>query len=299
MAEPRDLENAAAGASTALAHYLLRTSIRSARTIHLFEQVIGCVARKQLDPESLRETLTRTLESRGSVLAMKTAESHARFFGALATTTWLPADETEAPPFEPPPFEIDDPIGWFGKLAACAAGRNARAAFPDRPSLATFLKHGVPEHLADVARNWFELLGELEDSRGAFMEEYLQAVLANVRPIGFHAGVLDLAAPLGQLSSTELVLGNERGERISIRCAVSDIRRADGVGPAFPPAIMVTPAELLLDPDADAAVRLSLTLDEAIYVPNAPYIGALHILRDGQPHADVPLRITASARAPV
>src|SRR3954454_1366543 len=244
MAETHDLASPAAAASTAIAHYLLGASVRSARTLHLFEQVVGCVARQQLDPDALRDMLTRTLEASGAAFATKAAESKARFLASLSTSTWLPADDAAPPAFEPA-----DPIGWFGKLGAYAAERNARATLPDRQSMGTFLKNKVPEHLGQVARGWFELLGELEELRAGFMEEYLQAVLAKVRPIGFHAGVLDLAASLGQISSAELHLENERDERVSIRCAASDVRRADGIGPAFRPDISVSPLELLLEAD--------------------------------------------------
>jgi hypothetical protein len=291
MAESPELSAAAAQANTALTHYLLRAAVHSARTQQLFEQVIGCVARKQLDPDMLRDALTQALHARGADFVTKAAALNARFFATLATSSVLPAAD-----IAPPPFEPANPIGWLEELALYAVERHTRAVVPDRQSMAVFLKQGVPEHLGHVSQSWFALHGELEMLRADFMEEYLHDVLTKVRPIGFHAEVLDLAAPLGQLSSTELILTNDRDERISICCAVGDIRRADGVGPAFRPEISVSPAELLLDTDADAAVRLSLHLDETIYEGNAPYIGALHIRRDGQPHSDVPLRIIARPR---
>src|SRR5689334_7589199 len=101
MAEIHDLASPAADVSTAIAHYLLRASIRSARTLHLFEQVVGCVARHQLDPDALRDMLTRTLEARGAAFVTKAAESKARFLAGLSTSTWLPADDVAPPAFEP------------------------------------------------------------------------------------------------------------------------------------------------------------------------------------------------------
>jgi hypothetical protein len=311
MAESGDFANAAAEASTAYAHYLLRASIRSTRTLLLAEQVLGCVARRQLAPETLRGTLTRLLEDRSAESTAKAAELIARFFGGLATSAAsLPAD-----PAAPPEFDPVDPIGWFHELGKYAAERNTRAVQdyqsllarcaagemkPNelRQTMAAFYKRGVAEQLGHVARLWFELLGGLEGLSAHFAEEYFQAVLASAQPLGFDSGVLDLAAPLGQITSTVMYLENKRQERSVIRCAVSEVRRADGVGSVFMPAVTVAPAELLLDRDAEAAVRLSLRLDEKIYEADVPYIGALHILRDGDSRLDVPLRITASAKEP-
>jgi len=44
-------------------------------------------------------------------------------------------------------------------------------------------------------------------------------------------------------------------------------------------------------------VRLSLTLDAATYEPDADYIGAVHVIRHGEPQLDVPMRIRATAPA--
>jgi hypothetical protein len=309
--ESRDFANAAAESSTAYAHYLLRASIQSARTLHLAEQVLGCVARRQLAPEALRETLTRLLRNRGAESTAKAAGLIARFFGGLAASAaHLPVDAAPPPVFDPA-----DPIGWFRKLGAYAVERNTRAVQdyqsliarlaagemkPNelRQTMSEFYNRGIAEQLGQVARLWFELLGGLEDLSAHFAEEYLQAVLANAQPVGFDSDVLDLAAPLGQITSTVIYIENTREERSAVRCAVGEVRRADGVGSAFLPDVTVAPAELLLDRDGEAAVRLSLRLDETVYEADVSYIGALHILRDGESRLDVPLRITASEKEP-
>lgn len=309
MAESYDFASAAAESSMAYTHYLLRASVHSARTLHLFEQVLGCLARRQLAPETLRETLTQVLQNRGAESTARAAELSARFFtGLAANAAYLPADAAAAPELDPL-----DPAGWFRKLGAYAVERNTRAVQeyqallarlaagemkPNeiRQPMAAFYKSGVAGQLGQVARLWFELLGGLEDLSGQVAEEYLQAALAQAQPLGFDSGVLDLAAPLGQTASTVMHIENTRDERAAVRCAAGDVRRADGVGAAFLPDVAVDPAELLLDRGAEAPVRLSLRLDEAVYEAGVPYIGALHILREGEPRLDVPLRITASAR---
>ena len=54
---------------------------------------------------------------------------------------------------------------------------------------------------------------------------------------------------------------------------------------------MVDPDGLMLDPSQEGSVRLSVVLDTAVYEPGADYIGAVYIIRHGEPRLDVPLRI--------
>lgn len=307
MAGSRDVAEGAAEISTAFLHYLLHASFQSASTLRLYEQVLGCVARRQLAPETLREMLTQALHNRGADSAAKAAELGAQFFAGLATSAaWPPVDA--AAPHE---FDAADPTGWFRRLGTDAMERATRAVQEYQSLLArlaagamtpnevrttrvAFYDRGVAERLGHVARLWFELLGGLEDLQGRFAEEYLRSALAKARPVGF-GDVLELAAPLGQTVSTVMHLENTRDGRASIRCAVGAVRRADGVGPAFVPDVTISPAQLLLDGEAEAAVQLSLHLDEAVFEADAPYIGTLHFLRDGEAHLDMPLWITASA----
>jgi hypothetical protein len=51
----------------------------------------------------------------------------------------------------------------------------------------------------------------------------------------------------------------------------------------------------MLDPEQEGSVRLSLTLDAAIYTAGADYVGAVQVLRHGEPRLDLPLRIRAAA----
>jgi hypothetical protein len=75
---------------------------------------------------------------------------------------------------------------------------------------------------------------------------------------------------------------------------VTDVRRADGVGPAFAPDVSFAPAALELAPGEEASVALTLRLDERNYAPNALYVGTLQITGSGDPRLEVPLRIMAN-----
>jgi hypothetical protein len=315
MPESRDWAQASTDWSTAYQHYLLRAAAQSARTLHLYEQVIGCVARRQLSPAVLREGLTEFLRDHGGQAAARTAALSARFFAGLASAAFLAMDDAgdEIPLPEVDPSDLarsferlgaysmranERALRWYGsQLATLAAGEMAPAQF--RKAMAAAYGRVAAARLTRVAHLWFELLAGLEEIRTPFLDSYLLAALRKANPIGFDADsdfIVDLRAPLGATTSAEVRLENTRAEPAIIRCAVSEVRRADGVGRAFAPRIAIAPAELRLDRDGQSGVRLSLLLDENVFEADAPYVGLFHIFRDAEPSLDVPLRITATAK---
>jgi hypothetical protein len=142
---------------------------------------------------------------------------------------------------------------------------------------------------------YFDLLNGLTDVRVRYEEEYLKGVLATANRLDQDTSfVLNLSAPLGSTVTAALALANSREERAHIRCTVTDVRRADGVGPAFHPQITITPAELDLEPGEEASLRLSLQLTAADYDPEALYVGAVRVIAQDELHLEVPLHITAT-----
>ncbi len=307
MTEFRDFPSAAADISTAYAHFVLRTTAHSERTMHLCEQVIGCVARRQLNPDSLQQSLAEFVREHASQSAALTTAAAARLLAGLASSEFLPADSNEPLP----DFDFSDLTVCLQRLGDHTAGRNARALAAYQEQLAEVaagkmttykFRRGIGKQynrvvtgeLTRVARLWFDFLGDLEDIRARFAEQYLLAELRNVAPLGFDASVVELTGPINTTSSAEISVENTGAGRSLIQCSVSDVRRADGIGPAFAPEVVLTPAELLLDRGRDASLRLSLRLDETIYQPGVPYIGVLHLVRAGEPRLDLPLRIRPS-----
>jgi hypothetical protein len=308
MAESRDFPGAADDISTAYARFLLRTAAHSTRGMHLCEQVIGCVARRQLTPDSLQASLAQFMQQHADPAAAQTAAAAARFFAGLVSTALLPADPDDLPPDVDP----TDLTATLGRVADNSAQRNARAMeayqaligevaagrmtpYKFRRAIGKQYEQFVAGELTRVARLWFEFLADLEDARGSVAEPYLLGELRNAGPLGFDADVVELAGPMNATGSAELSVENTGGGRDVIRCTVGDVRRADGIGPAFLPDIVLTPDELVLDQGRAASLRLSVRLDETIYDAGVPYIGALHFLRDSAPRLQMPLRITSHA----
>ena len=82
-----------------------------------------------------------------------------------------------------------------------------------------------------------------------------------------------------------------------VSCLATAVRRADGVGPAFVPAIALTPLEDTVRPGEELRVTTALSLDPGVYEPDVLYIGALRLMRQQSLHLEVPLHITATRSA--
>jgi hypothetical protein len=286
--------------SAAYAHYLLRAAQQTARTQSLSYLVLQRVSRGELSPATLRDALTAFAERRGGDYGTRVANASARFFSGLVQI----AVGARTPP--PPPYDPADPYGWYQRLTAYAADVQQRSLDAYREqleraargdgsaSVAEEYTRRAHEQVEALGRLYFELLETIGAIGAAGEEEFLRTVLANA-PADRDAPVVELTAPLGASASAVVSLENTRTDPAVIRCLVTDVRRADGIGPSFVPEIVVDPDGLMLDPEQEGSVRLSLTLDAAIYTAGADYVGAVQVLRHGEPRLDLPLRIRAAA----
>jgi hypothetical protein len=216
------------------------------------------VSRGRLSPATLQDSLARFTRARGGEYTRTLTELNARFFDGLVQ---LSVERV------------------------------------DRPADST--AESVVEHLGRITRLYFDLLNGLTDVRTSYEEQYLREVLATANQPGQSTPLeINLIAEVGETTSSSFSVANDSQTRAIIRCTTTDVRRADGVGPAFSPAIAIAPDELVLDPGQEASVRLGLLLDASVYEPDALYVGDLHISRTGEPRLDVPLRVTALQIAP-
>jgi hypothetical protein len=151
------------------------------------------------------------------------------------------------------------------------------------------------EFVDQVTRLSFALLNDLTDVRTKYQEDCLREALSIGTPAGGHA--ITLVAEIGTTASASLSVAGTAPSRTTVRCIATDVRRADGVGPAFVPAIVITPNVLEVDPGAEAVVAISLPLDDSLYQPDALYVGDLQIVLGSESRIDVPLRITATRPA--
>lgn len=147
---------------------------------------------------------------------------------------------------------------------------------------------------ARITRLYFELLTRFTDLQTTQIDDCLRALL-DAADAG--SGALALRAPLGDTAASSLIVENSSSEPLLVSCLATAVRRADGVGPAFVPAIAMTPLEDTVGPGEELRVTTSLSLDPDVYEPDVLYIGALRLMRQQSVHLEVPLHITATRSA--
>jgi hypothetical protein len=243
---------------TSYADYLARATGRSASTAHLFRQVLDCSARRQLtaaafDGADRSPPEDDEMDQGGGIAAS------ARFFEALEAVGAARARELAD-------SVMSDPAG------------------PD-PRLV--------EHVRRVNGLAFELLNQLGDAAARHEAQWLRGLLASASGTALSASDgLRLDGRVGDAASALLSVENSSGAPVVIRCAASDVRRADGVGPAFAARLGIAPRETALKPGEQTAIRVTVGLDSTVYEPDAEYVGTLSVFRDDHPRLDVPIRIS-------
>ena len=217
------------------------------------------------------------------------------------------------PEIQPPHFHPAESARWFQQLAEYAGLLNARALKTYRLQLdrvaageatpaevqqtaSEFLGNQLPHSLQHAGQLYLDLMNGLTEIRAAYEEDYFHSILAtadgrDVEP----QVVLNLAGPHGGTASASLAVANVTHQPAIIRCTATEVRRADGKGPAFAPHIVVTPEELQLDPGEEGTLQLSLELEKDRYDEAALHVGSLYITGQGDEPLEVKLRITAVA----
>ena len=281
-------ENGSAEWPVLYSQYLTRTASQSARTLELFQEVMDCVARNELASTVLQDALPSFVQARGATYTNQLTEISLRFFSGMIQFSSAYSDELAAlvipeatlSPLQPPQFDMADPSKWYQQLNDYASQLTTRAMTAYQLLLenvaagtvpptrfqevsSTYVERHLPEHLRRLGTLYFGVLNGLNDLRSGFEEEFLTGVLASAKRVDQETPfVLTLSAPLGEIASASMSMANTENELAIIRCAVNDIRRADGVGPAFIPKLIVTPDELRLRPGDEASLTLSLRLDD-------------------------------------
>jgi len=306
------------------AEYLMRAARQSARTLELYQEVMDCVTRNELAPTVLQDMMAAFMQARGTDYTNKMAEIATRFFGDMVQFGTAYADEmaelvlpgSSLPPIPPAAFDMSDPTRWYQQISDYAGELSARAAqvygtvlehvaagevTPGRfqELSAQYSERRLPQHLQRLGALYFDVLNALNDLRAAYEEEYLTGVLATARRANQGTDfALDLVGPLGGVASASVALTNTNPESAVVQCSTTEVRRADGVGPAFDPNMTISPNGLRLRPGEEVSVALSLRLDEGRYEPGALYVGVLNIAMLGESRLNVPLRIKATAADP-
>ena len=204
----------------------------------------------------------------------------------------------------PPAFDPADTVGWYARLTEYAANRSeeivsaVRAAVGARDARSTDTAAdagaAAVARLADV---FLSLMSRVDGINAAYGSRYLEELLAMGRPAE-HAGTSARArAQLGEAATIKIAVCNTTVSTATVRCVMTDLRRSDGVGPAFEPIATITPSHFSLAAGQEEAVTVSIALEEPAFVPGPIYSGSIRILGIGDGLLDVPIEIRASVAA--
>jgi hypothetical protein len=135
--------------------------------------------------------------------------------------------------------------------------------------------------------------------RAAYEETYFRGLLAKASPDGAEPLVtVTLAGPSGSTATASLSITNTTGQRAQISRRVGDLRRPDGVGPSFVPAIAFAPDTLELGPNDEGTLTLSLQLDAERYDADVLYTGSLSLMGGSDVPLEIELRVLATRPGP-
>lgn len=306
--------------------YLERSMARAGRTQDLNREVIRRVAAGQLAPWTLESQLGTFAATRAASYSQQIANVTMAFLAGLIQTgsTYsrelvravlpgaVPAPEAVAPEFDPA-----GSADWFGDLTVFAARENARVtamlrlvmekvaagelAPADAEQLSSkFHAEHLPDSTSRLIELYLDLLTGLEEVHASFSEEYLRTVLGTPPGEAAHPdGAVEVDALLGEPTSVRFAVTNTDLEPAVVTCALSGIRRADGVGPAFDPAVSTSPGRLELAPGAEATVELTIRADADHFQPGVPYDGVFRVASPTRTLLELPLRIRGRVPEPV
>jgi hypothetical protein len=303
MAESRDFTSAEAATSAACARYLLHSALDATEQLHRYQQLMGAVARGQISPARVERHITHAAHS--SAAADEAERAVAAFVDSFTHCCFVPSEAAMTADDTRDADELDERMdarvimrhqhaldAFTAQIAALAEPTVSAGA---RRRALTRVQHASANQLiSDAAAQWFTVLSAIGSAQSRTLAPALLDVLRQTQPVGFDGHVVELAGRISEHTSTSIAIENERDSATSVQFSVSDVRRADGVGPAFASAIAITPEQVFLDAHAGSAVTLSVALDAKRFTPGASYVGALRVVHDDGVILEIPLRITTS-----
>jgi hypothetical protein len=296
--------------------YVERTAESARTTRDVYDGLLGRVAAGELDPKSLDRGLNHFLQSRGPEYASAIFELSVRFLagvvdaGQRATCECvqeIAPEAVEMPLVAPPAFAAEAREEWLPQLLDFAARVRAAQtttlrALIDRSGGGdldgdTVERAGggsgaddVPDGIARLADLYFDLLSGLDEANADFGIDYLRTVERHhLRP-----DAIDLDGAAGTPVDVRFVVSNHEPVATAVQCSMTDVRREDGVGPAFEPTVVITPEAFDLAPHADAEVACSILLSDAFH-PDATYVGDLRVTTGSEALLRIPVRLRVTA----
>jgi hypothetical protein len=295
--------------------YVDRKVASSLATREGYSRLLDRVATGDVDPKVLDQSLNWFWHAHGPDHAMAITDLTMRFFTEVVQLACDHsrglidelAPETATPDrIAPPDVDPADWTSWLSRLTDYA--EQERSA--QRSALAAAIEHAatgadgtqapegdvippegdsstIVERLASLC---FDVLAGLDSINADLGLRYLTAVVPDDGP-----DAVELEGELGESVECRFVISNDELGATVVQCAVIEMRREDGIGPAFEPPATITPQDLRLPPDGSAQISCAIALTEP-FVSAATYVGEFRVVADGESALRVPIRIHVSER---
>jgi hypothetical protein len=296
--------------------YVERKAASSHATRESYSRLLDRVASGDVDPKLLDRGLNWFWHAYGPDHAIAISELTMRFFTEVVRLTLdqsralineVAPDTAGRSHIEPPGVDPTDWTTWLSRLIDYAerersAQRDALASAIEQAAAATHGPERVDANATDapqkessrvverLASLSFEVLAGLDSINDDLGLRYLTAVVPDDRP-----DAVELSGALGESVDCRFVVSNDKRAIAAVQCEVTEMRREDGIGPAFEPSATVTPDGLRLPPDGSAQISCSIALTD-LFVGEATYLGELRVLAGDDAALRVPIRIRVTER---
>lgn len=300
--------------------YVQESSDRATHTADLNRRVLARVANGGLAPATLDSQLAAFLATNVATYTEDIAETGLQFLTGLiaAGTTYthelverIAPGELDTERRALPTIARGDWATGLQALTEFAQAENADIAAllralmakvatgalsPDGMHASSQEFHGkhLPGTVDELVALLFDLMTSLEEAHADLGTRALQAVLDLPGEADPSDVSLDLVGPIGGTASARLAVANNEPEPTTLRAVMTDVRRTDGIGPAFDPDVAIRPARFTLSPLAEEVVTVTARLVAAAFEPGVEYTGALHVLSPGRLVLGVPVRMRAT-----
>ena len=283
------------------------------------DRLLARVASGELDPRNLDRGLNRFLQIGGPDYAARIIELTLTFLTDIVQDGSRSIHElvdevapgiVERPMSSPPQFDPRDWTTCLRQLSEYAEReRAAQAAMlkevveriavgeldPAVVDGATAARAGgpVPDRIVRLADLFLGMLTGLDEAGAEFGIGYLRSVERHSR----RPDAIEVAGHRGETLEVRFVVSNDEPEPTAVHCTITDLRREDGIGPAFDATVSITPDGFDLEPGTSTTVACAIELSDA-FVPEATYVGELDVVTGAETVLEIPLRVRVTGEVP-
>jgi hypothetical protein len=284
--------------------YLEHSAESLKRTAELNRELVKRIACGDIAPVIVESQLAAFMATRAASFAEEMADVTTEFLARLVgVNSWYARTLVEhARPGGAATTGVQAPridrtsIDWFERLNDHAKAETAalQQLLSERQAPEGIDADDLPTTLAVTADVFLDVLTRLEDINTTYGHRYLEAVLGLTRESDKACTTLHAVAPIGETATVRFAVRNNTDERADIRCVLTDVRRSDGVGPAFEPDATIMPNGFGLAAGEEEVLTFSVRLAGSDFTAGPVYSGGIRVMGVGDSVVDIPVDLRAS-----